>query len=151
MNVLTFNKRSFAVGLHWLERGNKAAVVAHAVSADRPYFVHWEKQTGYLSGEPDSPAGLPCLSLALLRVVEDESFMALVQSDEGFYALVKVGGRAVQADGEEVFTERDEAVKAFEKAREMGYKPYATPGLVEQAKVIDIKAVRGESDKGLST
>ena len=76
--------------------------------------------------------------------------MALVQSDEGFYVLVKIGGRAVQADGEEVFTERDAAIEAFEKGREMGYEPYATPGLVEQAEVIDIKAVRGESDMTLA-
>ena len=73
-----------------------------------PYFVHWDKQTGYLSGEPESPEGLPSLSLALLRVVADEFFMALVQSDEGgAYALVQVRDRAVQADGESVFTERD--------------------------------------------
>ena len=89
LNVLTFGKRSFAVGLHWMERGSKAAAVAHAVSAGAPYFVDWEKQTGFLSGEPETPEGLPALSLALLQVVPEDFFMALVQSDEGAYALVR--------------------------------------------------------------
>ena len=150
MNVLTFNKRSFAVGLHWMERGSKAGVVAHAVNFNAPYFVHWEKQTGYLSGESDSPEGLPSLSLALLRVVPKKFFMALVQSDEGAYALVKVRDRAVQADGESVFTERGAAIEAFEKARTMGYEPYATPGLVSGAETIDVAAIRGESDMTLA-
>ena len=150
MNVLTFGKRSFAVGLHWLERGNKAAAVAHAVSAGAPYFVDWEKQTGFLSGEPETPEGLPALSLALLQVVPEDFFMALVQSDEGGYALVRVRDRAVQADGESVFTERGAAIEAFEKTRSMGYEPYATPGLVSGAGTIDVAALRGESDMTLA-
>ena len=50
--------------------------------------------------------------------------------DTGHYALIKVRDCAVLADGDEVFTGRDAAVEAFERARALGWDLYATPGLL---------------------
>ena len=50
--------------------------------------------------------------------------------DAGHYALIKVRDGAVLADGDEVFTGRDAAVEAFERARALGWDLYATPGLL---------------------
>ena len=48
----------------------------------------------------------------------------------GRYALIKVRDGAVLADGDEVFTSRDAAVEAFDRARALGWDLYATPGLL---------------------
>ena len=47
-------------------------------------------------------------------------------SDTGRYALIKVRDGAVLADGDEVFSNRDAAVEAFERARALGWDLYAT-------------------------
>ena len=51
-------------------------------------------------------------------------------ADTGRYALIKVRDGAVLADGDEVFTGRDAAVEAFNRARALGWDLYATPGLL---------------------
>ena len=50
--------------------------------------------------------------------------------DTGRYALIKVRDGAVLADGDEVFTGRDAAVEAFNRARALGWDLYATPILL---------------------
>ena len=62
--------------------------------------------------------------------------MALVggsgEDGEGRYALVKARGGAVLADGDEVFDDRAAALAAFERARELGWALFATPGLAAE-------------------
>ena len=54
--------------------------------------------------------------------------MALVEDDGGrTFALVKARDGAVLADGDEVFGDREAALAAFERARDLGWALHATP------------------------
>ena len=142
MSTLAINGQPFAAGLYWLERAGPAVTARAARRFARPWCVHRAGQTGYAGGtEDDDPEGLPALALALNEAIESEFWMALVAghavlgdadagSDTGRYALVKVRDGAVLADGDEVFTNRDAAVEAFDRARALGWDLYATPGLL---------------------
>ena len=59
--------------------------------------------------------------------------MALLEGDEDpsggrRYALVKARGGTVLADGDEAFEDRAAAIAAFERARPLGWSPFAMPG-----------------------
>ena len=55
--------------------------------------------------------------------------MALVEDDGGgTFALVKARDGAVLADGDEVFGDREAALAAFGRARDLGWALHATPG-----------------------
>ena len=142
MSTLVINGRPFAAGLYWLERAGPAATARAARRFSRPWCVHRTGQTGYAGGaEDDAPEGLPALAPALVDSIESDFWMALVagdaatgdstdRGDTGHYALIKVRDGAVLADGDEVFTGRDAAVEAFNRARALGWDLYATPGLL---------------------
>ena len=142
MSTILINGRPFAAGLYWLERSGPAATARAARRFARPWCVHRAGQTGYAGGtEDDDPEGLPALALALNEAIESEFWMVLVAGDAatgnstdtgdaGHYALIKVRDGAVLADGDEVFTSRDAAVEAFNRARTLGWDLYATPGLL---------------------
>ena len=145
MSTILINGQPFAAGLYWLERAGPAATARAARRFLRPWCVHRAGQTGYAGGTEDGdPEGLPALALALNEAIESEFWMALAASDAavghgeagnrpaadtGRYALIKVRDGAVLADGDEVFTNRDAAVEAFDRARALGWDLYATPGL----------------------
>ena len=136
MSTILINGQPFAAGLYWLERAGPAATARAARRFARPWCVHRAGQTGYAGGaEGDAPEGLPALALALNEFIESEFWMALVASDavpgdSGRFALTKVRDGAVLADGDEVFSNRDAAVEAFNRARALGWDLYATPGLL---------------------
>ena len=142
MSTLVINGQPFAAGLYWLERAGPASTARAARRFARPWCVHRAGQTGYAGvTEDDDPEGLPALALALNEAIESEFWMALVAghaalgdadagSDTGRYALIKVRDGAVLADGDEVFTNRDAAVEAFDRARALGWDLYTTPGLL---------------------
>ena len=142
MSTILINGRPFAAGLYWLERAGPATTARAARRFARLWCVHRSGQTGYAGGaEGDTPEGLPALALALVDSIESEFWMALVASDAatddatdtddtGHYALIKVRDGAVLADGDEVFTGRDAAVEAFDRARALGWDLYARPGLL---------------------
>ena len=142
MSRLVINGQPFAVGLYWLDRAGPAAAARAARRFARPWCVHRAGQTGYAGGAGgDLPEGLPALAAALVDSIGNDFWMALVagdaatgdatdRGDTGHYALIKVRNGAVLADGDEVFTGRDAAVEAFERARALGWDLYATPGLL---------------------
>ena len=142
MSTILINGQRFAAGLYWLERSGPAATARAARRFSRPWCVHRAGQTGYAGGaEDDAPEGLPALAPALVDSIESDFWMALVagdaatgdstdRGDTGHYALTKVRDGAVLADGDEVFTNRDAAVEAFNRARALGWDLYATPGLL---------------------
>ena len=139
MSTILLNGRPFAAGLYWLDRSGPAATARAARRFARPWCVHRAGQTGYAGGaEDDAPEGLPALAPALVDSIESEFWMALVAGDaatgnsggSGRFALTKVRDGAVLADGDEVFSNRDAAVEAFERARTLGWDLYATPGLL---------------------
>ena len=152
MSTILINGRPFAAGLYWLERSGPAATARAARRFARPWCVHRAGQTGYAGGtEDDATEGLPALALALVDSIESEFWMALVAghsalgdadadagSDNGRYALIKVRDGAVLADGDEVFTGRDAAVEAFNRARALGWDLYATPGLLSSGADRDV-------------
>ena len=146
MSTLVINGQPFAAGLYWLERAGPAATAHAARRFARPWCVHRSDQTGYAGGAGGyAPEGLPALAPALADSIESDFWMALVAgdaavgygeagntpaADTGRYALIKVRDGAVLADGDEVFTGRDAAVEAFDRARALGWDLYATPGLL---------------------
>ena len=142
MSTILINGQPFAAGLYWLERSGPAATARAARRFARPWCVHRAGQTGYAGGaEGNTPEGLPALAPALVDSIESEFWMALVAGDAasgnstdtgdaGHCALIKVRDGAVLADGDEVFTGRDAAVEAFNRARALGWDLYATPGLL---------------------
>ena len=141
MSAITVGGRTFAAGLCWLERGGAGATARTARRLGRPWYVHRRERTGFAAVDPAcgpeglDPAGLPALALALLDCIDGEFWMALVEGDAApsdggrRYALVKARGGAVLADGDEVFNDRAAALKAFERARTLGWMLYATPRL----------------------
>ena len=150
MSTLVINGRPFAAGLYWLDRAGPAATARAARRFSRPWCVHRTGQTGYAGGaEDDAPEGLPALAPALVDSIESDFWMALVagdaatgdstdRGDTGHYALIKVRDGAVLADGDEVFTGRDAAVEAFNRARALGWDLYATPGLLSSGADRDV-------------
>ena len=154
MSTILINGQPFAAGLYWLERSGPAATARAARRFARPWCVHRAGQTGYAGDtEDDAPEGLPALAPALVDSIESEFWMALVAgdaavghgeagnspaADTGRYALNKVRDGAVLADGDEVFTGRDAAVEAFNRARALGWDLYATPGLLSDGADHDV-------------
>ena len=150
MSTLVINGQPFAAGLYWLERAGPAATARAARRFSRPWCVHRTGQTGYAGGaEDDAPEGLPALAPALVDSIESDFWMALVAGDAAtgnstdtgdteHYALIKVRDGAVLADGDEVFTGRDAAVEAFNRARALGWDLYATPGLLSSGADRDV-------------
>ena len=130
MSVLTVGGRRFAAGLYWLERGGAASVARNARAFKRPWHVHWGGQTGYAADE-ESPKGCPSLAASLQRHIALPSWMALVEADDGRLALVKARDGAFLADGDQVLSERAQALDAFERGRDAGWALHATPGLVD--------------------
>ena len=141
MNTIVIAGRPYAAGLYWLDRAGAAATARAARRFARPWCVHLAGQTGYAGGgKNDAPEGLPALAPALLELIESHFWMALVAGDVApgdssggnseRFALIKVRDGAVLADGDEVFTNRDAAIEAFGRARALGWKLYATPGLI---------------------
>ncbi len=116
MSVLTIGGRRFAAGLYWLERGGAASVARNARAFKRPWHVHWGEQTGYAADE-ESPKGCPSLAASLQTRIAAPTWMALVEADDGRLALVKARDGAFLADGDEVFSDRESALAAFERAR----------------------------------
>ena len=82
------------------------------------------------------PFRVLALALALKAHIECEFWMALVggsaEDGGGRYALVKARGGAVLADGDEAFGDRAAALAAFERARDLGWTLFATPGLAAE-------------------
>ena len=157
MSAITVGGRRYAAGLYWLSRGGARQTARAARRLGRPWCVHDGERTGFAedggggSSESLHPAGsgpkglrpagvhlegVPALALALKAHIEGGFWMALVGGDcgggEGRYALVKARGGAVLADGDEVFGDRAAAIAAFERARELGWALYATPGLAAE-------------------
>ncbi|MDE0407597.1 MAG: hypothetical protein OXN81_07015, partial [Alphaproteobacteria bacterium] len=150
MSVIRVGGRAYAAGLYWLERVGAGGTARTARRLGRPWCVHYGERTGFAADDPaetlvpetlvpetlvpQDPGGLPALALALLASVEGAFWMALVEGDADpsggrRYALVKVRGGTVLADGDEVFEDRASAVAAFERARPLGWSLFATPGL----------------------
>ena len=67
--------------------------------------------------------------------------MALVEGLEGRFALLKAGDGGMLADGESLYADREEAIGAFEAARDVGWPVYATRGLVEGAVDLDVETL----------
>jgi len=161
VSVIAVGGRRYAAGLYWLSRGGARQTARTARRLGRPWCVHDGERTGFAAdggGSADGLhpagsgpeglqpagvhlegihlAGVPALALALKAHIESGFWMALVGGDggggEGRYALVKARGGAVLADGDEVFDDRAAALAAFERARELGWALYATPGLAAE-------------------
>ena len=154
MSVIVVGGRAYAAGLYWLARGGRRATARTARRLGRPWYVHDGERTGFATDDGGSrpegagpaapgphpsgsgPEGLAALALALKAHIECEFWMALVggggEDGGGRYALVKARGGAVLADGDETFDDRAAALAAFERARDLGWTLFATPGLAAE-------------------
>lgn len=134
MSVISVGGRRYAANLHWLERAGRRANARTAERLRRYWFVHRGKHTGFAGREASGyPDGLPALSLALLTLIGNGRWVALVEGAATgggtLYALVKAQDGAILTDGEDVFSDRAAALEAFERSRSPGWALHATPGL----------------------
>ena len=130
LNVVILAGRPYAAGMYWLERRKWFGLVQMARRLGRPYYVHFGGQTGYAKAEPESPDGLPALAVVLAAHIEDATWMALAEGEEGGFALVRMRDSSFLADHDEIHDNREGAVEAFEAVRDSDWKLYATAGLV---------------------
>ena len=133
MSVILVGGRRYAANLRWLERAGRRGTARTAERLRRHWFVHDGEHTGFAGRDASGcPNGLPALSLALLTLIGNGRWVALVEGaamgGATLYALVKARDGAVLADGEDVFSDRAAALRAFE--RSPGWVLHATPGLV---------------------
>ena len=134
MSVIPVDGLRYTANLRWLERVGRRSTLRTTERLERHWFVHRGKHTGFAdldaSGCPD---GLPALSLALMTLIGGGRWVALVEGDatggDTLCALVKARDGAVLADGEDVFSDRAVALKAFERSRSPDWAPHGTPGL----------------------
>ena len=154
MSVIVVGGRRYAAGLYWLGRTGRVGTARAARRLGRPWCVHHGERTGFAADElvgssggfsPAGPGpagfdpeGLPALALALQTSIPGDFWMALVEGDtdagepgRGPFALVKARGGAILADGDEAFDDRAAALAAFERARDLGWTLFASPGLVD--------------------
>ena len=141
--------RQYVAGLFWRDRSTPASLFWNGIRGeDRRrgihWYVHWRGQTGFAEGPldgPGAPGGVPSLAAALSEHIGTESWMALVEGLEGRFALLKAGDGGMLADGESLYADREEAIGAFEAARDVGWPVYATRGLVEGAVDLDVETL----------
>ena len=141
--------RGYVAGLFWQQRRRSVELFLDGLKGEtrpggKPWYVHWRGQTGFVDGPlsgSEAPGGLPCLGAALSEHIGSGGWMALVEGEGGRFAVLKAVDGAMLADGETVYTNRGEAVAAFEAAREVGWPVYATRGLVEDAVDLDVETL----------
>ena len=156
--ILKIGDRQYVAGLYWRDRLSTAALLWAGLKGDDRrrgirWYVHMGEQTGFAEGPLDGPAapgGVPSLAAALSKhIVGSDAWMALVEGENGRFALLKSGDGGMLADGESVYTDREEAVRAFEAARDVGWALYATRGLVERAVDLDAETLGPSTDMAL--
>lgn len=156
--ILRIGDRQYVAGLYWRDRLSEMALLWRGLKGgDRRrgirWYVHRDGQTGFAEGPrdgPQAPGGVPSLAAALsAHIVGSEAWMALVEGAGGRFALLKAGDGGMLADGESVYTDREEAVAAFEAARDVGWPLYATRGLVEGAVDLDVETLAPSTDMAM--
>ena len=134
MSVISVAGRRYAANLCWLERVGRRDTARTAEQLQRHWLVHRGKRTGFAAWDASGcPDGLPALSLALMALIGGGRWVALLEgaaTDGGaLYALVRARDGAVLVGGEEIFSDREMALEAFDGARAPGWALHATPGL----------------------
>ena len=142
--------RRYAAGLMWLMpqvavRRRRSWTLKQAREVGGTWFAGREQQTGFWTGdEPEEfEEGVRALAhdvVSSIDVAGQESWQALVECEAALYVIVRGTGGEIFPDGDVVFESRGEALEEFEAEGDWG-AVYATPGLVESARVFKVGRV----------
>ena len=142
--------RRYAAGLMWLMprdsvRGRRGWTLRQAREVGGTWYAAREHQVGFWTGdEPEgTERGIGALAhdvVSSIDVVGQESWQALVECTGALYVVVRGTGAEILPDGDVVFESRDEALEEFASEGDWG-AVYATPGLVETARVLKVEMV----------
>ncbi len=152
--IIEAGGRKYAAGLFWRDRRGPVGLLRDGLESawslgGGGWYVHVGGRTGFAEGPPEgpqAPGAAPSLAAALTEHIGSKAWMALVEGAGDRYALLKAGDGGMLADGETVYTDRAEAVAAFEAAREVGWPVYATRGLVGRAVDLDVETLEPSTD-----
>ena len=117
MSVLTINGQQWVAGLKWI-RGTSARKLARAARAEEtPYVVRVAEESALVPVDDGDTADIPSLAAALQRTIEEPSWTAAVEADEGGQiAIVRAEDGLISSGGEEVLDDREAARDALRNA-----------------------------------
>ena len=102
MSLLTINCETFAAGLTWQPRQRGRDLVQGARAHAAVAFVETGHQTGFARDEEGDPVAAVSLAAAVEAVVDGDTWIAAVLTDDGTAALVRsTAGRLSELPGED--------------------------------------------------
>ena len=146
MTVLLLAGLEWAVDLAWTADTSAGPIARASAQMGLPMCVRTPRATGF--GPPETE-DLPSLGAALTAVLGGDPWVALVAGDDKGFVLLRADDGAVLPDGEEVFGSAAEALARFAAFRGAGGRAFATPGLAEDAEILDPAAPAGVLRDGM--
>ena len=137
MSGLLIGGRRFAAGLDWLPRTSVAQTAHEARKAGSVWCAYYGRQIGYGERSDEHEIGMPALAAVLSAWIDENSWMALIEADDGRCALVQVRDGQILASGDRVFGSVREAWEELDGVERGGWALYATPGTVDGAEPIE--------------
>ena len=135
MTVLSLAGLEWAVDLAWTADTSAGPIARASAQMGLPLCVRTPRATGF---GPEDTEDLPSLGAALTALLGAAPWVALVAGDDKDFVLVRSDDGAVIPDGEEVFRAATEAVSRFAAVvAQTGWQAFATPGLAEDAEILD--------------
>ena len=140
--VLEFGGRRFVAGLYWVQPG---VDVDRRARREWAWSVDWGDQTGWVAKDAglrglDGVASLAGSIAAYLGGAGGEAsasgWVALLQADDGRFALVRVRGGVIGSGGDEVIGDAATALDFIGAARAEGAEVYGTPGAVTEGGLV---------------
>ncbi|MDE0175741.1 MAG: hypothetical protein OYH76_19930 [Defluviicoccus sp.] len=141
MSVIEIDGIAWAAGLDWLPRANAAQTAYEARRGKSEWYAHHGDQTGYARGSERYAAGMPVLAAALHEAIPEDRWMVLLIGDFGGCALVQVNDGVILSDGDRVFEKLEDGRRALDGLDKAGWAFYASAGVLEGAKSIDVKGL----------
>ena len=144
MSGLLVGGRRFAAGLDWLPRSSVAQTAHEARKGGSVWCAYFGDQTGYGGQSEEHEVGMSALAAVLSAWIEEQTWMALVLADDGRCVLVQVRDGRILASGDRVFESAEVACAQLEGVDGSGWVFYATPGILEGAREIDVGLLPAE-------
>ena len=145
MSVIEIAGIAWAAGLDWLPRGNPAQTAYEARRGKSDWYAHHGEQTGFVRGSERYSAGMPVLAAALHEAIPEDRWMALLIGDFGGCAVIQVNDGVILSDGDRVFASLEEGRSALDGLDKTGWAFYASSGVLEGARGIDVAELPREA------
>lgn len=140
--VLQFGGRGYVAGLYWTQPGTEEDRESRR---ERAWTVEWGDQTGWVPKEAGLRGvdGVPSLAASVAAYLggvggdgPEGGWVALLQADDGRFALVRARDGAIVAGGDEVFDDAVTALDSLAGARADGADVYGTSGVVTDGSLV---------------